>query len=512
MGVHQPFRCHFKPSFRLLVFLLALVWTLPLKAALIQVLHTNDLHSHMHHATDPQKGGFVAVQAVMQRLRSQARASNIPVLTFDAGDFSEGGRLFFGNGGYHSFDALNAMGYNAVTVGNHDYLMGPQRFNELLGLTRFAFPMLAANLHCQGLSHFRDHVKPFASFTVGEGATRVRIAVLGLTTDDTNYTWRMKSNCQFEDPIKAAKTWIPIMRRNHDFVIALTHIGLYADLDLIRKTQGIDLVIGGHSHTALFFPEGARNTQGQLVPIVQAGMHGEYVGELLIDGYPGSPLQVLKYQLNAVSSRDGLNDSSLNHVREKVEQAQLGLEQTYGKQWLEYPIGFSEVVLKSPMSESTEWGDFMAEAMRQAGQAEIAFDVARFHGLDQSAGIIRRLNLLTAYPRQFEADRRMGWTVWAATVPGHFIIANMTDLIKKGINFSVAGLKVETEYDSRSRGYVFKQAYYRNQPLSFFKEYRMAMPEGLVRGGYESQRVLAQAVMLNPVDTRIPIWLAIERH
>lgn len=485
-------------------------------ASLLRIIHTNDLHSHLDHSSNPDRGGYAAVKAVIERLKSEANDSHIETLVLDAGDFSEGSEFYFADAGAHSFRAIDSMGYDVVAMGNHDWLMGIPRLNQLLELTDFKTPLVAANFTCSRFHEVNQRLRPYREFVKGYGSDRSRIAVLGLTTDDSNYAWRAWKDCVVETPLAVAQKWLPTLRKRNDFVIALTHLGVSDDRKLIQGTSGIDLIVGGHSHTELFAPDLARSRSGKLVPIVQAGRHGDWVGDLLVDLTPGSQLQVLSYKLvpvyNSEVESKGQLHVAVREVQSRVELARNALEQNYGRDWLEGVWGFSDVKIESPISSSTEWGDYFANALRWSADADVGFTVSSFDGYSRPAGLLKRIDLMTIFPRMFETERPLGWSIWSATVPGFFVRTMLDRLMEQGESFSISGISVTTVRDKSSGRYIIKDVRRGSRGLQPFDDLRVAFPEGIVRGALESQPILAGLVMKSPLDTRIPVWSALARY
>ena len=479
-------------------------------ATLLRIIHTNDLHSHFDHAANHERGSYSAVKKIIDRLKAEAESSNIPTLVLDAGDFSEGSPFFLGDRGRSAFEMMNLMGYDAVALGNHDWLMGGRQLSSLLGQVPLNFPLLGANIQCidQRPGQFADlHavLKPAVVFERGG----VRIAVMGVTTPDPTYKWLFGPGCDVLDPAQVVNQQMSALRRQADYVIALTHLGIGPDKDLVRNTCGIDLIVGGHSHSALHWPDLARDEGHHLVPIVQAGSHGEFVGDLLVDLTPGSPLEVLRYSLIRV---DVLPEAQrVPPIEAMVLRALQRLDARYGKAWLDTVVGVSEVPLAAPLTATSEWGDLIAEAMRKAGRAQISVDLGRFDGMDQPAGPVRRRDILAAYPRMFETNRKMGWNVWTGVVRGLFFRQQLDRLMEMRLSFSVAGVRVETEHVPGSKRLRIREVYYNGRPMNPFELFVMALPEGLARGEpYVVPAPIARELLDGVYNTGISTWQAIE--
>ena len=261
-------------------------------AKIIQILHTNDTHSYLSHSTHNQnQGGMARLKALIDQYKNEALKKDIKSIVLDAGDFLEGNIFYLADEGKKSFQIHNEIGYDVSTLGNHDYLMGSEKLDQLLGSTNLNFSLLAANVYIDNkFPNLKSKISPYAELNI-DG---IKIAILGLTTDEFLYKWSL-NDCEINNPIDSAQFYEDeLKQRGNDAIIALTHIGVLNDLRLAQKTSKVDLIIGGHSHTALFQPVYEKNLDGKNIPIVQAGMHTEYLGRILIDIEKGKPLKLLK--------------------------------------------------------------------------------------------------------------------------------------------------------------------------------------------------------------------------
>jgi 2',3'-cyclic-nucleotide 2'-phosphodiesterase (5'-nucleotidase family) len=469
-------------------------------AAPLEIIHTNDLHSHLDHARDPARGGYAAVKAAIDRLKSEARAQGIDTLTLDAGDFTEDSQFYLADQGLEVWKAMDAMGYDAVELGNHDWLMGLEHLDELAGIWPPSFAFLSANLvFGWEFPVLGEFLKP--SLEVERAGSR--IAILGLTTDDLQYAWRARPG-RIEAPESVARARLPGLRSRNDYVIALTHLGVDADESLVQHVRGIDLVVGGHSHTELDTPDVQKDPDGKEVAIVQAGMHGNFVGDLLVDLQPGKPLQILRYQLVPVYSQ-GPQDAAMAR---RVDEARKRLDGDYGRDWLDGIVGTSDVPLENAYYQPgpTEWSRFVGEAMREAGKTEATLDVSQFEGYDLPAGPIRRVDLFTMYPRIFGFENRLGYTIWTAEVRGWLLQLAVEEAVALDLPVSLTG--ITARIDAQGHAHDVRINGRRIDPV---RNYRLAMPEALPRGAFGISKFL-RLLIKDARDTGIPIWTANERR
>lgn len=482
----------------LLVVLLLTLLPSSVSARLVQIIHTNDLHSHLEHGGEKGFGGYAAVKATMDQIKADAAKQGIESITVDAGDFGEGSQFYLAERGVAVWRTLNTMGYDAVTLGNHDWLSGINDLNRIVGAVKPNFALLGANFI---FDHSNKNLKKYMRPSIEIKRAGLRIAILGLTTEDFVYNWRAEDG--FIWPAhREANDRLPSLSSRNDFVIALTHIGLLEDIKLVRRTSGIDLVVGGHSHTRMSEPITVIDKRARKVPIVQAGEHGEFVGDLLVDLEPGQPVKVVRYRLIPVDA-NGAKDEA---VAEQVRMARESLYREYGREWLNEIVGYTEVPMISPDQAPTIWSQFAVDAMREAVRAEVTIDSDEFYGNSMPAGPVTREQLFAFYPRVFHFNR-YGWTIYTANARGWVIELTIKEAIKRGWWLSTSGLSYEVYYSGLTR--KVRNLRVNGKPLKRFKNYRVALPEGIGRAAIEIAPVLS-AIFKKNKNTGIPIWFALE--
>jgi 2',3'-cyclic-nucleotide 2'-phosphodiesterase (5'-nucleotidase family) len=470
-------------------------------AELLEIIHTNDLHSHFEHASDPTVGSYAAVKATIDRLKAEAQAQGIDTLVLDAGDFNEDSQFYFAKRGLNAWKMMNAMGYDAVEIGNHDWLMGGADLDRDVGLAQPNFKFLGANFPFSRDRHnLARTIRPYAEFD----RSGVRIAVLGLTTSDLDYSWRTDAGV-IESPEKVARDYLPGLRASNDFVFALTHIGVDADVSLAQHTRGLDLIVGGHSHTNLFEAVHQADEDGNDVPIVQAGQHGEHVGDLLVDVTPGLPLRILRYQLIPVAV-DGPRDPE---VVAKVADARRDYEDQFGADWLSEVVGHAAVPLARDLNAATPWSQFIVDAMKDDARADLAIDSPQFIGLPQPAGPINREQLMILCPRIFDFDRPYGWNLWTVKVRGWFLELALDEASRGGDFLNHSGFSYDTKIAGGKQS--LRNFRFNGRKMSLLRQYTLSVPEGIVRAAFGITPLL-KALLRNARDTGEPLLFAAENH
>ena len=250
----------------------------PKTAQRLVILHVNDTHSHL----EPERsgalaghGGAVERAAIVDSVRKAAGAEN--VLLLHAGDFSQGTSYFTVLEGAVENKIVNALGYDCVTLGNHEFDNGIEALCERLKL--MDCEVVCANLD---LSPFElgEYVKPC---TVVEKAGR-KIGIIGLEADiSTNVSKTISSRIPQLDNVEVTNKWSEYLRgQDCDLVILLSHIGYREDQALVPQTHGLDLVIGGHSHTKVDGFLEVADADGRQVPIITDWCWGYEVGEISV--------------------------------------------------------------------------------------------------------------------------------------------------------------------------------------------------------------------------------------
>ena len=253
----------------------------------IVILHTNDTHSTIEPVSKFSKVKEAAGKAGCVRratMVKQLREQNPDILLFDSGDFSQGSTFYTMYKGDVEVGLMNIMGYDAATIGNHEFDFG---LDNLARLARQAkFPIICSNCDFTG-TPCQDVIKKYC-VVVRDG---VRIGVFGLTPKIEGLV--MKENIagvKYIDPIQATKEMVSVLRDKErcDIVVCLSHLGwklapeYIDDQVLISSTTGIDIVLGGHSHTYMKEMEWVDNAEGKSIPVDQNGKHGAFVGKITL--------------------------------------------------------------------------------------------------------------------------------------------------------------------------------------------------------------------------------------
>jgi len=249
----------------------------------LTILHTNDVHSRLE-AFGADGGKFAGQGGVAERaaLIHQIRKEEEHVLLLDAGDIFQGTPYFNLYKGEPEMRAMSMMGYDAATMGNHDFDAGIVGFANQLPHANF--PILIANYEftktvLEGKTKPHTIIKK-AGLKIGIFGLGIQLK--GLVPDDAY------GDTQYLEPIQVAQSISTKLRKNEgcDFIICLSHLGYHYDYNkvsdkiLAKETEYIDLIIGGHTHTFLDKPTIITNKRGKEVTINQVGWAGLRLGRL----------------------------------------------------------------------------------------------------------------------------------------------------------------------------------------------------------------------------------------
>ncbi len=442
---------------------------------LLQILHTNDLHSYFEHSHhEPNRGGYGRLKSTIDRLKKEAADKGIKTLVVDGGDFTEGSLFYMADESVRSFEMYDLLGIDVAVAGNHDYLMGTDKFDDAIARSNLNVRYVGANLLVENrFVNLKEKLEDAAVIDYNG----FKLAILGLTTNEVIYRWRLYDG-KISDPINSAMWHEQKLRlEGVDGIVALTHLGVDTDRKLVDKTRFIDLVVGGHSHTELYKPEWATNNKKRLVPIVQAGEHGRYLGRLMVKLKKGEGVRLLSSELVPIENieKDPI-------VEEKIAQANDDLDRLYGKGWLNEVVGTSKL---DPLRESNEslWALFVTDAMRDAARTEIAIHTSSMTGPNYPmTGPVTRRDLLEAHPRFFDFNDYRGWYVYRAKIYGLLVKEVIKVVVKNNLGLSFSGITFRIEKDIKG-DIDIKDMRIGGKKVKAFEVYSMAMPEGVARGG-----------------------------
>ena len=248
----------------------------------LTILHTNDTHScimplseNLADTLQAGRGGFLRRIAMLK----EERKSDPNLLLFDSGDFSQGSPYYTLFKGDVETGLMNMMHYDAGTIGNHEFDYGLDNMTRVF--KRLNYPIVCANYDFTG-TELANIVKPYVILN----RKGIKIGVFGLApkldglVDHKNYL-----TTRYLDPVTTAQKMADLLHsKKCDLVICISHLGWeekgMGDQEVIRGTRGIDLVLGGHSHTYFKTLRYVKNLDGKPVPVDQNGKSGIFIGKM----------------------------------------------------------------------------------------------------------------------------------------------------------------------------------------------------------------------------------------
>jgi 5'-nucleotidase/UDP-sugar diphosphatase len=387
------------------------------------ILHTNDMHSNfigmgpssdytpLTVNDDKTTGGYARI-AAMIATRKKARESQGPVLILDGGDFSMGTAFAAASreiGG--ELQVMSRMGYDATTFGNHDFDLGPDGLAKAIGVASKVVripPMLSSNTDFAGndptLADLQQLSKAglIRRYVVIERGG-MRFGLFGVLGKEAQYYTGGAGAVKFLDFVESAKAVVKVLREAEkvDAVIALSHGGVakgkderYStgdDVSLAEAVQGIDVVIGGHSHTEL---QEAIIVNGR-TPVVQTGKEGKNVGELVIS-VDGAKLTVDFYRLHPIDDSIA-GDRAINDAIDKLKEGVSAAVFASRGYSVDQPLAIAPRDLPNTFTDiaaGTILANHVTDSFRKATQADIGFTV---NGLMRAPILRGKTGVVTVY-------------------------------------------------------------------------------------------------------------------
>lgn len=248
------------------------------REARLVILHTNDTHSHIEPERGGEysgRGGSIERAAFVDSIRAAEGADK--VLLLHAGDFSQGTPYFSELGGRAEIEIMNGIGYDCTCLGNHEFDNGVEALCERL--SSLSTTVVCANLDLSD-SPLKDFVRP--SVIIERGG--MKIGIIGLVVNlkasvksEVSGALKVLDNREVVNA-EAAK----LRAEGCDFVILLTHIGYSEDTALAREIKGVDLIVGGHSHTRCDGLKYIKDAEGRKVPVISDGQWGREMGVIKV--------------------------------------------------------------------------------------------------------------------------------------------------------------------------------------------------------------------------------------
>lgn len=265
----------------------------------LNILHINDLHSRIEAINKYDStctveedgknecfGGIARVKTAIDNARKALTDAKANVLVLDAGDQFQGSLFYTTYKSQAVAEFMNGIGFDAMAVGNHEFDDGPAELAKFLDQVKF--PVISGNTVAGADTPIANRIKGYVVKEIGGE----KVAVVSVLATDTGETSSPGKGVFFEDEITYLKSVIPtIEAEGVNKIILLSHVGYKRDQEIAAAVDGIDVIVGGHSHTLLSstddkaagpYPTLVKNPAGVEVPIVQAYAYSKYLGELKV--------------------------------------------------------------------------------------------------------------------------------------------------------------------------------------------------------------------------------------
>ncbi|MFD0692979.1 bifunctional metallophosphatase/5'-nucleotidase [Paenibacillus sp. GCM10027628] len=228
----------------------------------ITIGHTNDVHGHIEENKSNKEFGYAKIATLVKQWRSE----NPNFLLMDAGDTFQGTVFVNQFKGESIVPILNDLNYNTMAAGNHEFDFGYQQLLKLRDMLKY--PVINANVFKQDGSEL---LPPVYYAEIGGK----KFAFLGFVTEETPILTHPDNvkGLTFKNPVEVAKKVVPELKKKADHVVVVSHVGIETDREIAKNVPGIDMIIGGHSHTPLRTPEQVNGTY-----IVQDWEYGKSLG------------------------------------------------------------------------------------------------------------------------------------------------------------------------------------------------------------------------------------------
>jgi len=422
------------------------------------ILHTNDMHSNfvgMGPASDytpytlnddKTRGGYERL-ATMIAIRKKARESQGPVLILDGGDFSMGTPFAAASrelGG--ELQVMARMGYDATTFGNHEFDLGPDGLGKAIAVASKSgrIPaVLSSNTDFSGSDPTLADLQQLSKaglvrryLVIERGG--VRFGLFGVLGKEAQI-YTSGGAVRFTDPVESAREVVKILREieRADVVIALSHCGVEKgtdgrfttgeDVRLPEAVPGIDIVIGGHSHTTLQEPIIVNGR----TPVVQTGLEGKNLGELVIT-VDGPRLTVDAYQLHPIDDTiagDRAIGDQIDRLKKGVTAAVFAsrgysIDQPLAMTTQDLPNTFTDV------AAGTILANLVTDSFRKATEADVGFTA---NGMIRAPLMRGKSGVLTVYDVFAVAPLGAGvvdTTAGSALVTGYFTGHDLKNILE----------------------------------------------------------------------------------
>ncbi len=350
------------------------------------ILFFNDFHAHFEPfevpGTEGEVGGLARLAGLADEVRAENEVAGVPTFLLIAGDVLQGTPYSTVYRGEVEIACLNEMATSAMCLGNHEFDYGQENLRDLIELADF--PVVSANVTVADTAGDGAFTEELVWLEAGDK----RVLVIGLTTPETPITTAPRNvvGLEFADPAATAKAVISEYGDDADVIVAVTHLGFENDLALAGDVPELDVIVGGHTHTKVDEPAKVGKTL-----VCSAYEYGIYLGRMDLGVGDDGELSMTGYELMPVTGAAPSDEA----VAAVIEEYKKGLSEK-----LDVVVGTVDTVLnrKAVTEKETNFGDFVADLMREATGADVALVNGGGVRADLGPGEITLGDVLTALP------------------------------------------------------------------------------------------------------------------
>ncbi|HEX9912933.1 MAG TPA: 5'-nucleotidase C-terminal domain-containing protein, partial [candidate division Zixibacteria bacterium] len=446
------------------------------------ILHLNDTHSHLlpYGPKDTEGNWTWGGMARIATLVGMNRMSLNKVMLLHSGDIYLGDFMFQKYLSVAELEIMKALGYDAMELGNHEFDLYPPTLKYVLNEAGFpgsGFPVLCANLDISGDPEIGYFVKPY---TIKE-YSGLKVGIFGLLTEMTNQISN-SSPVAVLPALANAQAWVDTLQANNcDIIILLSHLGSDYDQQVASSISGIDIIIGGHSHTKITSPIKIGNTL-----ILQAGEFGRYLGKLSLF-LNNKSITGWNYELQSVDSSVP-EEPTLAFM---IDQLAVGVETDprFGPVYTEV-IAQAKTDIEKPLGEGlfkdNPLGNMVSDALKDMTDTDIAIYPQGFLSQTIYKGAVKGADIWQAIPYGFDPASGLGFKLATFQTDGMSIIYGLEfavynlpyveDFFLHGSNFSYA----YNSSNSPGSRVDYSSILVNGQPLNPYSSYTVTVPDGVV--------------------------------
>ncbi|UCZ53894.1 5'-nucleotidase C-terminal domain-containing protein [Bacillus shivajii] len=423
----------------------------------LSIVVTNDVHGRVLPNNSQGEMGMAKIATIVNQLRKENKHTYL----FDAGDAFHGTNYVNVNDGVAAVKLMNAIGYDAMVLGNHDFNYGKKKLAELILMAEF--PILSGNVQYETSEQYLT--KPYITFDF----SGKKVALLSVTVNKTSVKTGASNveGLQFEPEVEAVERLVEEVKEDVDHIFLLSHCGYNVDKK-ISEIDDIDLIMGGHTHTTLEYPqlyEGTYITQGwehgKAVSVLHVLFHNEKFvgiqGHLVRDHSGLEENESVKSMLEAIKAEVG---EVINEI-----VATIDVDLNGGR--------------KNVRTKETNLGNLITDIMKNTTEADIAFMNGGGIRTGIPAGDVTVGNVYDVFP--------FGNRVVTMEVTGEDILRSLEFAVRKypkesGDFLHVSGMSFT--FDRKMpEGERVTDVFIGDEPLNLYMPYKLATDEFLASGG-----------------------------